>query len=57
MSLITVYLSLVLDSIYRTKYEQARREIELTKKRLNQEHEEELESTKAAKKAIERRVK
>ncbi|XP_071790068.1 unconventional myosin-XVIIIa-like isoform X4 [Asterias amurensis] len=44
------------DSIYRTKYEQARREIELTKKRLNQEHEEELESMKAAKKAIDRRM-
>ncbi|XP_038062218.1 unconventional myosin-XVIIIa-like isoform X2 [Patiria miniata] len=44
------------DSIYRTKYEQARREIELTKKRLKQEHEEEIESMKAAKKAQDRRM-
>ncbi|XP_022085605.1 unconventional myosin-XVIIIa-like isoform X2 [Acanthaster planci] len=44
------------DSIYRSKYEQARREIELTKKRLKQEHEEEIESMKAAKKAQDRRL-
>ncbi|XP_072043844.1 LOW QUALITY PROTEIN: unconventional myosin-XVIIIa-like, partial [Amphiura filiformis] len=43
------------DSIYRAKYEQARKEVELTKKRLNQDHEEEMENMAAAKKAVERR--
>ena len=43
-------------SIYREKYERARRELDFMKKKMQQQHEEELEQKDAGRKQIERKV-
>lgn len=44
------------DSVYKQKYDYLKKETELAKTKLKQEHEEELESLASAKKAVERKV-
>ncbi|XP_076344862.1 unconventional myosin-XVIIIa-like [Tachypleus tridentatus] len=44
------------DSIYKKKYEQLRQELEVTKKRLQQEHEEEIENHLTAKKTLNKKL-
>ena len=44
------------DSAYRERFERLRREAEFSKKKLHQEHEEELEEFEAAKKLLERKA-
>lgn len=53
----TVYLfSFVVDSMFRLKYMQLRKEMELGKKRLQQEHEEEKEKLLSNRKSVEKKV-
>ncbi|XP_070572199.1 unconventional myosin-XVIIIa-like isoform X2 [Ptychodera flava] len=44
------------DSVYKQKYERTRREVEFIKKKLQTEHEEELDSVQSAKKAVDRKL-
>ena len=44
------------DSLYRERYERSRREAEFSRKRLVQQHEEEMEQLEAAKKHLDRKV-
>ena len=44
------------DSIYRQKYEKLKREMDFMKKKLEQQHEEEIEKKDAIKKQLERKV-
>lgn len=44
------------DSVYKDRYERVLRELDITKKRLQKQHEEELEQEHASKKAVEKRL-
>ncbi|XP_052072228.1 unconventional myosin-XVIIIa-like isoform X4 [Mytilus californianus] len=44
------------DSVYKDRYERVLRELDMTKKRLQKQHEEELETEQHAKKAVEKRL-
>ena len=45
------------DSVYREHYERMKRELDFTKKKLAQQHEEELEQAASQKQKVERKVR
>ncbi len=56
LSLILKKLLFAGDSIYRQKYEKLKREMDFMKKKLEQQHEEEMEKKDSTKKQLDRKV-
>ena len=52
-----MYVCLIPGGIYKERYEKMVKELAFTKKRLQQQHEEELEAEHASKKGVEKRVR